>query len=261
VSARPLSRLQRAVEGEEEFVGREEESSGSALGEPTVQRVAAFSPAAIQRAVDSSGAPPSRGAGGRAVRAVTPSIAAAHAKAAEPAPPARQLLHAPPVRQLSRAPAPEGSAGGRSEAGRAGDTPPRSFASESSAGDESMPLAVVARKAVETEPVPAAHSVARFPDAGAEAVAAGVATPDGNGSVVFRTPIVGDGFGSFPETSPGVLQRQEATGELSTPTGYPEPSQGEELEKLAYKLEEKLFRRLRQQLWLLRERKGKLADL
>jgi hypothetical protein len=124
-----------------------------------------------------------------------------------------------------------------------------------------MPLAVVSREAAEpaTESMPAAQTVSRVADPGAAAVAAGVATPDGNGSVVFRTPIELDGFGSYPEAGPSV-QRQEAAGESVSP-GMPEPNQSDELERLSVKLEERLFRRLRQQLWLLRERKGKLADL
>jgi hypothetical protein len=130
-------------------------------------------------------------------------------------------------------------------------------------GYESMPLAGVSRKASEGTSGAASigHVTTSTSDPGAVAVAAGLAIPDGNGSVVFRMPS-GDGA-----TGPSIQRQDEAPAAISEPT-TPTPTTGEtaprskqEIEALASQLEETMVRRLRQRLLHLRERRGKLADL
>jgi hypothetical protein len=98
-------------------------------------------------------------------------------------------------------------------------------------------------------------------DPGAAAVAAGVATPDGNGSVLFRAP-------AEVEAPSAALQRQEAeAGPSAEPAGLlagPAAAAGgskKEIEEQARALAEPIFALLRQRLRLDRERSGKLADL
>lgn len=101
-------------------------------------------------------------------------------------------------------------------------------------------------------------------------MAAGLATPDGNGSVVFRTPA--------DYEAPVVQRQEEASNPLAEAVrGFdPGAGQGEaggigamvgglakkiEFDQLVTNLEEPLYRRLSRRLRFERERRGQSADL
>jgi hypothetical protein len=259
VSARHIARSRSAGEAPAEFVQRAPETPAQLAG------------VGLQRAAARSGATGPARVGLPSARTLTtvgtgPAVSGP-AEEGRPFISAGELVPAPSMQHVSRTLGPEAVSSdalawgphGEPQAGPITQSPGAIGRTEYQPG--ALPL--VSRKASEPAPTTMRTTrwVAPMADPGAAAVAAGVATPDGNGSVIFRTP-------AEVEAPSAALQRQEAeagpSAEPAGPLAEPTVAVGgskKEIEELASKLEEPLFRRLRQSLLLLRERSGKLADL
>jgi hypothetical protein len=245
VSARDITRIARAPETPGELVQRAPESHAAKdTGGAALQRATAASSRTASSGVASTASrQPSRTltSTGEVHRSAVPSAAEGRGSML-----AAGLVHAAPMQYVSRAPADEASP----------ETEP----------EAALPLA--SRKAAEppSTTVSTTQWVAPFAHPGEAAVASGVATPDGNGSVVFRTPA---------DHEAPVVQRDDGRNPIGEMVGGMEPGAGQgdlgstvvalmqkvEFEQLLTKLEDPLYRRLKRRLLLQRERRGKGPDL